>query len=125
MSLHVYLQDEPRSHKCTCPECGDEHATVRAVDLFSANITHNLTHMAEAAGVYDHIWRPEETGVRRADQLIAPLRGGLERLRAEPDRFKAMDAANGWGRYVDFLPWLEEYIAACERFPEALVRVSR
>lgn len=125
MSLDVYLEDEPSSRQCICPECGDVHATERAAYMFDANITHNLGPMAEAAGIYDHVWRPEEIGVQRASQLIAPLRTGLERLRAEPERFLAMDAANGWGRYVDFVPWLEEYIAACEQYPEALVRVSR
>lgn len=32
---------------------------VRRTCIFSANITHNLNAMAEAAGIYKHLWRPE------------------------------------------------------------------
>ena len=28
-------------------------------ELYSANITHNLTGMADAAGIYMHLWRPQ------------------------------------------------------------------
>lgn len=126
MSLDVYLvESAPRPCSCTCPECGNEHTTEQVRTWFDANITHNLGPMAEAAGIYHHLWRPEEIGIQRAQDLIAPLRSGLERLRADPRRFRAMDASNFRGRYVDLVPWLEAYIDACERHPEALVMVSR
>jgi len=32
---------------------------------------------------------------------------------------------NGWGLYEDFVPWIERYLAACEEYPEAIIRVSR
>lgn len=43
---------------------------VRPVDVFSSNITHNLNAMAEAAGIYRQIWRPEEIGIKTAVELI-------------------------------------------------------
>jgi precorrin-6x reductase len=33
---------------------------------FEANITHNLNRMAEAAGVYKVLWRPEENEIKCA-----------------------------------------------------------
>ena len=33
---------------------------------YSANITHNLGKMAEEAGIYKHLWRPEEIGITKA-----------------------------------------------------------
>jgi hypothetical protein len=39
--------------------------------------------------------------------------------------FKMHDAPNGWGTYEQFLPWLEEYLRACEENPDAIVMVSR
>lgn len=32
---------------------------------------------------------------------------------------------NGWGRYCDFVPWLEAYLQACIDNPEADVEVWR
>jgi hypothetical protein len=49
----------------------------------------------------------------------------LERLKAKPDYFAQFNPSNGWGSYKDFVPWVEEYLAACEAHPNAKVRVSR
>lgn len=94
-------------------------------EVYSRNITHNLGKMAEAAGIYMHLWRPEEIGVTQARQLIEPLKAGLALLKSDPERFSAFDAPNGWGRYVHFLPFVEDYLAACEANPDATVTVSR
>lgn len=93
--------------------------------VFEANITHNLGCMAREAGIYNVLWRPDEHGIERAEQLIEPLRAGLAKLRAHPEHFRQFDAANGWGAYVDFVPWLERYLAACEANPDAKVEVWR
>ncbi len=37
------------------------------------NITHNLTDMAEEAGIYGVVWRPEENGIEHARDLVGPL----------------------------------------------------
>jgi hypothetical protein len=98
---------------------------VQPAEVFSANITHNLGRMAEEAGIYKHCWRPEEIGITRAEQLIEPLRAAIKLMEDDPARFKKHDAPNGWGTYEDFLPWLRKYVAACEKYPDALVEVSR
>ena len=92
---------------------------------YSANITHNLGRMAEEAGIYKHLWRPEEIGISKARQLIEPLSIGVALMKREPERFIALNPANGWGSYDGFVPWIERYIAACCEFPEAEVSVSR
>ena len=92
--------------------------------IFSLNITHNLRTMAIEAGIYEHLWRPEEIGIERASQLVGPLREGLELLRSDPARFEAFNSPNGWGMYEHFVPFVAEYLAACEAFPDALVSVS-
>ncbi len=97
----------------------------RYTDVYSANITHNLGNMAEAAGIYKHLWRPEEIGITKAAQLIKPLQAGLELMKSDPERFKKYNSPNGWGLYENFIPWIEEYLAACKENPEADIRVSR
>jgi hypothetical protein len=113
MSLDVDLECNP------CPHCG------RSGEGFSANITHNLRAMAEEAGIYGIVWRPEENGITCARQLIGPLRMAIAEMWADPARFKKHNAPNGWGLYKHFLPWLEQYLAACEQMPDATVRASR
>lgn len=104
----------------------DVHLTkIRPVHVYSANITHNLVDMAEAAGIYACMWRPEECGITKASQLIGLLTAGLEKLRSDPERFKQFDAPNGWGKYENFVPFVAEYLAACIENPEAVVSVSR
>lgn len=93
--------------------------------VYSANITHNLGRMADAAGIYKHLWRPDEIGISKASQLIEPLRAGLELLRSDPKRFEQYNASNGWGLYKHFVPWVSSYLSACEEYPDADVSVSR
>jgi hypothetical protein len=107
MSLDVYL------------------TAVRPTQVFECNITHNLGKMADAAGIYKHLWRPEELGITKARDLIAPLADGLGRLRADPGGFSLHNAANGWGRYEHLVSFVEQYLAACRENPDADIRVSR
>jgi len=112
MSLDVSLSLED-------PESKNE------VEVYSSNITHNLNKMAEAAGIYEHLWRPEERGISRAKELIEPLTKGLNLLKSNPEQFKKYDSPNGWGLYEHFVPFVERYLEACVSFPSAKVRVWR
>jgi hypothetical protein len=92
--------------------------------VYSCNITHNLTTMAKAAGIYDQLWRPEEHDIWYAGDLIVTLRAGIKAMESSPTYYKTFDSSNGWGVYEDFLPWLKELLAACEANPDARVEVS-
>jgi hypothetical protein len=107
MSLSVYLEGED----------GEE--------LFSANITHNLGPMADAAGIYKAVWRPEENGFAYAGQVAPVLKAGLLKMALAPSEFKQYDSPNGWGLYKHFLPWLAEYLEACTKHPDAKVSACR
>jgi hypothetical protein len=93
--------------------------------VYDANITHNLGKMAGEVGLYEPLWRPEEIGASRAGELVAPLRDGLARLVDERDRLQEFNPSNGWGDYDGLVRFTADYLAACERWPEAEVRVSR
>lgn len=116
MSLDVYLCPE----RPECPHCNREFD-----NYYEANITHNVNKMAEAAGIYKELWRPEEIGVETAGQLIEPLTAGLARLKADPAKFIKHNPSNGWGTYDGFVPWVEAYLEACKQHPNAIVRASR
>lgn len=97
----------------------------KPVEVYSANITHNHTVMADAVGIYTHLWRPKELGIATAGELIEPLRAGLELLKSDPARFEAYNSSNGWGLYENFVQFVENYLAACEENPGATIWVSR
>lgn len=88
-------------------------------DVFDTNMTHNVGQMADLAGVYDCLWRPEENGFTTAGQMIEPLTKAVEQLRADPEKFIALNPKNGWGSYDTFLPWIEKILAACQEHPDA------
>lgn len=100
-------------------------SVVQPTEVFSANITHNLAPMARAAGIYEHLWRPNEIGVTRAGQLIEPLQEAMAKMKAEPDTYRAYNPPNGWGSYDNFVPWIERYLKACQQYPDAEVSTWR
>lgn len=127
MSLNFCLYDpESMTERCVCT-CGHEHNVTKNRELYSANITHNFGRMAEAAGIYKCLWRPEECSppIATAEQCIPILMSGLILLRGDPHRFRKFDAANGWGTYEQFVPWVERVLAACREYPLARVEASR
>ncbi len=106
MSLDVYL------------EVGEE-------SVYEANITHNLNLMADQAGLYKALWRPEELGIVQAGELVAPLSLGLAVLKRAPARLYQFDPKNGWGSYEGLVKFVEAYLDACREHPDATVMVSR
>lgn len=94
-------------------------------EVYHANITHNLNAMEREAGLYQYLWRPEEVGITHARQLIEPLRTGLKLMEGDPERFRALNPPNGWGSYEGLMGFVEDYVLACERYPDAEVSISR
>ncbi len=107
MSLDVYLME------------------TKPTEVFWLNITHNMGAMAKEAGIYQVLWRPEEIGITKAEQLIRPLTGGLDALVADPDHYRTFNPANGWGDYDGFVEFVRTYRDACINNPDADVEVSR
>jgi hypothetical protein len=112
MSLDVYLN------------------ATRKTEVYWANITHNLNKMAKKVkcgehSLYEYLWRPDEIGVKQAGELILPLTEGLKELKKKPAFYKKYDSPNKWGVYEHFVPFVEEYLEACEQNPDAEIEVSR
>lgn len=93
--------------------------------VYSANITHNLSKMAGEAMLYNCLWRPDEHGITRAEQLIPLLTTGLALLTSDPERFKMFNPSNGWGDYDGLVDFVANYLAACTEYPSAEVSVWR
>ena len=109
------------------------HAIAKGVDrkiMADKTTTEQIAYeamqkMAAEAEIYKELWRPEEIGISKAEQLIQPLTGGLARLRADPDKYKLFNPENGWGNYELLVRFVEEYLEFCKQNPTANVQVSR
>ena len=94
-------------------------------EVFDINITHNLNSMAEAAGIYKALWRPDENGFKKSKDIIQILEIGLKKMKENPEEFKKYNPSNGWGTYEGFIQFVESVLEACKEYPNALIEVSR
>jgi hypothetical protein len=93
--------------------------------VYEANITHNLGEMADKAGIYYALWRPEEINKIKAKDIIELLEKGLSDLKSRPEYFKQFNSSNGWGMYENFVPFVEKYLQACKENKTANIEISR
>ena len=110
MSLDFYLQYEADGNEIT---------------VFDRNITHNLWNMADKAGIYEALWRPEEIKAVYARDVVERLEAGLEDLNKRPKYYEKFNAENGWGLYEHFVPFVGAVLEACKKYPSAKIYVSR
>jgi len=113
--------------------------------LYTDNITHNLGKMANAAGLYEALWRPyrlkegynisendyqaeykfEEDNPVKANEIIPIIEKGLADMIARPEYYETFNSSNGWGMYEHFLPFIVRYLEALKKYPESFVECSR
>ncbi len=104
-------------------------------EFYSGNTTHNLTKMADKADLYECLWRPyrllgieeddEYTAKIYAENISSKIKEGLDKLLSEPEYYKQFDSPNGWGLYIHFIKFVQNYYDACIKYPRALVNASR
>ncbi|WP_286861656.1 hypothetical protein [Proteiniphilum sp. UBA5510] len=89
--------------------------------LSSINITHNLHVMAKEVGLYEVLWHPERKEITSASQMVTPLEKGIEKLEANPDKYKTFNPPNGWGNYEYFVSFCKSVLQKCHEYPDAVV----
>lgn len=110
MSLDFYLQ---------------YHCDGNDIQVFDRGITHNLAKMAKEAGVYEALWEPSTISAVKAEDIIYTLEVGLSKLKRDRKHFEKFNAENGWGLYEHFVPFVEDVLNACYKYPSATILVSR
>jgi hypothetical protein len=93
--------------------------------ILDINITHNLNKMADAAGIYKALWRPDEIGITKASQCIEPLKAGLIELVTNKRKYEEFNPPNGWGSYEGLVSFVTNVLTACCEYPDSDVRVWR
>ena len=88
-----------------------------SVDDTTFNLTYNLSPMLRAAGM--PAWQ-DFIGMCAGD--AGPIwQKVADELRADPDKYKAMNPPNGWGDYEGAVEVISALAAACARYPDATV----
>lgn len=59
-----------------------------------------------------------------AAEAVALLDAGIAAMEADPDGFRELGPANGWGRHEGALDYLRELRAGCVEHPKTVIRVS-
>jgi hypothetical protein len=117
MSLWVYLSVNAPEN----PDARDDGTLY----VYDRNITHNLTRMADALGVYKCIWRPDEIAITSASELVEPLTRALCEIVVSPADYRRYEPSNKWGTVKGFTKFLADYLSACLDYPHASIEVSR
>ncbi len=125
MSLDFYLEGEEIEEECICSCCDNVHIRKYHPKLLDVNITHNLGAMAEEAGIYRCLWRPEELGITKANQMIVYLKLALKDLRNRPEYFYKFTPVNGWGTYSGFVSAVDAILQGCIEYPASNIKVCR
>lgn len=129
----VFIRDKGKNRELTQQEVAAKFPgsmpapiqTVETTEVYTDNITHNLNNMAQAADLYMALWRPDEINCTQAKDIIGMLDRGLKRLKKSPEGFKKYNPENGWGKYEILVEFVENYLAACKKYPNARIEVSR
>lgn len=88
------------------------------------NLTYNLSPMLRAAGFpgwQETVGRLAEVQPVTAKRVLPVFDAVLAELRADPDRYRAMNPENGWGSYDQAVRTLDDFVEAIRPHPDALI----
>jgi hypothetical protein len=59
-----------------------------------------------------------------AGQSLPTLQRAVTAMEADPEKYQAMNPANGWGDYEGALDYLRKLRDACAAYPNATIHIS-
>ena len=81
--------------------------------------TNSAPMIKEVCGSYPSRWN----GMKAAD-LLPVVEQGLRALRSDPDAYRYLEPANGWGSVEGTITFLDRIRANCAAFPAAVVEIT-
>jgi len=125
MGLTIYIDDPKEKVEEYSCHCGNKHEHRFHENWFRESITHNLVAMADAAGLYQVVWLPEDNRIVLGKELIPHLEKGLKELRDNEPKYVEYNPENAWGDYDSLVIFIEKYLEACIMYPKGIVKAER
>ena len=91
-------------------------------EVYSRNITHNLTPMWDLAGCYEALY---ESNGQKAQDILPILEAASKDMEANPAKYIILNPPNKWGSYDSACTFLGELIWKCREYPLAIVEISK
>lgn len=114
MSADVWLEPNPDDWCCGPEDPPFPRRSSASWHNHSVNLTYNLSPMLRAAGFPG--WK-ELVGASCVE-AGGMLRKVAQVLAADPERFKAMNPANGWGTYEQAIDIMNALATMCDNHPD-------
>lgn len=98
---------------------------------WSANITHNMGHMASHVPIdnhslYDYVWHGDEYVKKLTTDFMSDiLKVGIAYMVSNRKELLKYNPVNNWGSYDAFLQWLINFKNACEDNPDCIIELDR
>ena len=86
---------------------------------FHENMTSNVAPMWREAGC-----DLRDLKGKKGSEAVKPLCDAINRMMADPEKYKAMNPANGWGDYEGCLNYLRGCHDACYANPDEIIHVG-
>jgi len=91
-------------------------------ELFSCFVSNGLIDLANMFDLYHPIWEPKSIGKVKACEIEKSLIKGLNSIYIDK---KTLSSKSTIDKMDDFILFLENYLYACSKFPEALIIVEK
>jgi hypothetical protein len=92
------------------------------VEVYGANITHNLSKMARECGLYESLWDSDSKFVSEVKENLIR---GINELKKHPEKYEQYNSQNGWGKYENLLFFAECVLHHINKYPKAKIGVWR
>jgi len=117
MSLDFDLTEKYIKIKLSDLTCEEYIETV-----YSRNITHNVNIMWKESGCYEALY---ESDGKKAVEIIPILKDAIEKMGSDPEKYKKMNAPNGWGTYESAFNFLTNVFKACFENPNSIINIDK
>lgn len=132
----IYIRKDGGNYELTLEEAKEmypnaviEEREYESCYYYSGGITHNLNRMADFAGLYKALWRPEELFPLKekiyAEDLIETIGEGLKFLKENKEECEKLNPENGWGTYENLVQFTENYYKNLKMHPKSEIEVCR
>jgi hypothetical protein len=118
MSYDINLETTPVEEECH--HCDGTGRVTSSDELTWWNYTSNCAGMWRKAGADLAAFHGKP-----ASECTPSLKSAIEAMENDPETFRAMNPANGWGSYDSLLEALKTLLKDFQEHPDAIVRVSR